>query len=77
MIDLIPRLKRSIYLIIFGSFVFIQFFCSKRVIEEPTEKTLVSIGSRTISVDEFIRRAEYTIRPTYCKGDYYIHKKSS
>ncbi len=26
-------------------------------------------------MDEFIRRAEYTIRPDYCQGQNYIHKK--
>ena len=28
-----------------------------------------------ITTDEFIRRAEYTIRPPYCKMDYYLQKK--
>jgi hypothetical protein len=41
----------------------------------PLESILVRIGDRIISVDEFIRRAEYTIRPKYCKGDNYIHRK--
>ncbi len=26
-------------------------------------------------MDEFVRRAEYTIRPDYCQGQNYIHKK--
>jgi hypothetical protein len=30
---------------------------------------------RVITVNDFIRRAEYTIRPPYCKSDSYIHKK--
>ncbi len=36
---------------------------------------LAKIGGKTIFVDEFIRRAEYTIRPSYCKGDGGIEKK--
>jgi len=36
---------------------------------------LARVGDRVITVDDFIRRAEYTIRPPYCKSDSYIHKK--
>ncbi len=36
---------------------------------------LAKIGDRVITVNDFIRRAEYTIRPPYCKSDSYIHKK--
>jgi hypothetical protein len=39
------------------------------------EKILVRIGDSSISVNEFIRRAEYTIRPRYCRRDNYIHRK--
>ncbi len=50
--------------------------CSKEEkIEEPQILPLVKIGDITISKDEFIRRAEYTIRPNYCKNNYNIHKK--
>jgi hypothetical protein len=34
-----------------------------------TSRILARIGGKTILVDEFIRRAEYTVRPSYCKGD--------
>ena len=43
-------------------------------ISDP-EPVLARVGSKTISVGEFIRRAEYTPRPPYCRGDTYIHKK--
>jgi len=44
--------------------------------DRPTaEKILARIGPKTITEGEFIRRAEYTIRPGYCKNDTYIHKK--
>jgi hypothetical protein len=51
------------------------FSCVKKPSEIPPEEILARIGDKTISVDEFIRRAEYTIRPSYCKQDNYIHKK--
>ena len=40
-----------------------------------TSRVLARIGDRTILVDEFIRRAEYTIRPSYCKGNGGFDKK--
>jgi hypothetical protein len=36
---------------------------------------LVRIGAKTIGVNEFIRRAEYTIRPAWCHDSNPIHKK--
>lgn len=41
----------------------------------PEETILARVGDRTISTNEFIIRAEYTIRPPYCKGDNYIQRK--
>jgi hypothetical protein len=49
--------------------------CGKQKIIEPKEKILVKIGDKSISVDEFIRRAEYTVRPPYCRGNYNLDKK--
>lgn len=49
--------------------------CDKKRVQLPEGEILARIGDKTISVDEFIRRAEYTIRPSYCKQNYYIHKK--
>jgi len=49
--------------------------CGKKRATVPPESLLAQIGPKTISLAEFIRRAEYTIRPPYCKGDNYIHKK--
>jgi len=46
------------------------------VAEKTTEETLIAkIGDKSISVNEFIRRAEYTIRPAYCRSDLYVHRK--
>ena len=36
---------------------------------------LAKVGSKHITIQDFIRRAEYTIRPKYCRGANYIHKK--
>ena len=49
--------------------------CGKKAPEKTGEVILAKIGEKDISVGEFIRRAEYTIRPDYCKFDNYIHKK--
>jgi len=35
----------------------------------------VEIGDKVITIQDFIRRAEYTIRPPYCSQGNYIHKK--
>lgn len=48
--------------------------CGKK--DESIPETLIArIGDKTISQNEFIRRAEYTIRPDYCRGDDYLQKK--
>ncbi|MBN2011870.1 peptidylprolyl isomerase [candidate division KSB1 bacterium] len=49
--------------------------CSKKQQPELTGEVLAKIGDRTITTDEFIRRAEYTIRPPYCNRDDYIERK--
>lgn len=48
--------------------------CGKREAAAP-ETLIARIGDKTISQNEFIRRAEYTIRPSYCRGDDYVQKK--
>lgn len=42
---------------------------------EVGEVILAKVGENTISLDEFMRRAEMTIRPVYCNGYNNIHKK--
>lgn len=49
--------------------------CNYQKDTRTDESILARIGDRTISVNEFIRRAEYTPRPAYCAGDNYIHRK--
>ncbi len=41
----------------------------------PAGEVLASIGDRVITKEDFMRRAEYTIRPNFCSGDNYIHRK--
>ena len=36
---------------------------------------LARVGDRVITEEDFMRRAEYTMRPDYCAGDNYIHRK--
>ncbi len=45
-----------------------------RTVPEP-EQVLVRIGDAVITKSEFLRRAEYTPRPPYCRSDNNIHKK--
>lgn len=48
--------------------------CGKK--NDTAKETIIArIGDKTISQNEFIRRAEYTIRPGYCRGDDYIQRK--
>ena len=51
--------------------------CEKSVEKNriQSQNILVEIGEKKIMVNEFIKRAEYTPRPSYCRGDSYIHKK--
>ncbi|MBN1997198.1 hypothetical protein JW935_06590 [candidate division KSB1 bacterium] len=46
-----------------------------RKLPENQEVVLARVGDRDITVTEFLRRAEYTIRPPYVKMNSYIHKK--
>ncbi|HJL75252.1 MAG TPA: hypothetical protein QGF08_04590 [Candidatus Marinimicrobia bacterium] len=56
-------------IIIFG-----LFSCSGRVPENNLD-ILAKVGDRIITKQDFIRRAEYSIRPLYCRQANYIHKK--
>ena len=72
------RMKREIifkYMLIVFGLIITSWGNVKK--EEQKEVILARVGDKTISLNEFIRRAEYTIRPPYCKGDNNIHKKSS
>ncbi|MBN1155198.1 hypothetical protein JXB12_09805 [candidate division KSB1 bacterium] len=64
----------SVLLFVLGIALITQ--CARQKKEAIKEgDILVKIDDKVITVDEFIRRAEYTIRPPYCQRDNYIHKK--
>lgn len=64
-----------IHWIVLIPFIFNISSCGKKAEEIPTDQILARIDDRILTVDEFLQRAEYTIRPDYCSMDNYIHKK--
>jgi len=70
---------RSKFTILFSLALISTFLitaCSKKTPQQPQQRVLVKIGDkRTITYDEFIERAEYTIRPPYAKGNSFVDKK--
>ncbi|MEE3188564.1 MAG: hypothetical protein VX244_01470, partial [Candidatus Neomarinimicrobiota bacterium] len=61
----------------FGFFLVLALFitgCTKSG-AAPEHVILAKVGPRIITIDDFIRRAEYSIRPDYCRQSNYIHKK--
>ena len=71
------RIIKRLFIVFVGIILMMNMLsCSKvEKLQEPEIKPLVRIGDISISKDEFIRRAEYTIRPVYAKGNLNIHKK--
>ena len=60
------------------AFLFTFFFSCTQNNEQhqiPEEVVLARVGHEVITIQDFIRRAEYAIRPDYCRQDNYIHKK--
>ncbi len=55
-------------------FLFLTLSCSENP-SVPEEVILARVGEKLITIQDFIRRSEYTIRPDYCRQDNYIHKK--
>lgn len=49
--------------------------CSSPNDPDKSLEILAKVGNRTITVQDFLRRSEYTLRPDYCRGNQYIHKK--
>ena len=54
---------------------FISLNCSDKHNLPLSADVLARVGDRVITAQDFIRRAEYTIRPVYCRQSNYIHKK--
>jgi hypothetical protein len=49
--------------------------CSDTDNSDTDLKILAQIGDKKITISEFIKRSEYTIRPPYCRDNNTIHKK--
>ncbi len=49
--------------------------CDHVDVNEPDEIIISQVGNKSISKAEFIRRAEYTIRPKYARENYNVQKK--
>lgn len=65
--------KKMFIPIVLIGFLFV--LCAKKQVKQPKEIILARIGEKTISLNEFLRRAEYVPRPKYCRGNTGIHKK--
>ncbi len=48
---------------------------SKTYTDESTFQILATVSGKSITVNEFIRRSEYTLRPPYARGSNPVHKK--
>ena len=59
------------FLILFYLFI----SCENRSNVSADFSILAKVGNRTITKRDFLNRAEYTIRPIFCKGNLYYHKK--
>ena len=51
------------------------FGCETNRDSENGLEVLAKVGDRIITIDDFIHRSEYAIRPAYCRNNTYIHKK--
>jgi hypothetical protein len=67
--------KKLVFSIAVSLLILISVSCSKKQPAIPDDVIVAKIGDRIITKNDFIQRAEYTIRPPYCKSDIYLHKK--
>ena len=66
-----PHVNTIIFVLLAAGFL----VCSK-INERKNEAVLLArVGEKTITLEEFLQRAEYTIRPRYCKGNSGVEKK--
>ena len=64
----------------FFTFISLLFFVNLSCEKTPTinldqELIIAKIENRVITVNDFLKRCEYSPSPVYCNGDNYIHKK--
>lgn len=74
MIKIKSRFYSSFYTLLFVLGILIISACSSEEKDTLTD-VLIEIKDKKITREEFIKRAEYTIRPSYCRGDGPIDKK--
>ncbi len=67
-----PSIKATLT-ITFGVALLLFVSCESETV--PAGEILAKIGDRVITKEDFMRRSEYTIRPDYCSGTNYIHRK--
>lgn len=65
------KIKKKYYTYIF----IILCICSTSQIAAGEDDVLVKVAGRIITVNDFLRRSEYTVRPTYCKNNFNSDKK--
>ncbi|NQV14883.1 hypothetical protein HQ531_05440 [bacterium] len=65
--------EKAIPMVCIGVALFIFAGCEKK--PEIAGEVLAMVGDRVITKEDFLRRAEYTLRPDFCAGDNYIHRK--
>ncbi len=63
--------------LLIGIFTILLVYSCSNKYEFPLDESLIlaKVGSKYITIQDFIRRSEYSIRPDYCKRSNYIHKK--
>ncbi len=72
---LAQKIYRSFYVLTVSFFLLSGCGGKKDVDSYPNSEVMARVGDRVITKSEFIRRVEYTPRPSYCSGDNSIHKK--
>ena len=65
-----------IYFIFISLLFFINISCDKTPsINLDQDVIIATVENRVITVNDFLKRCEYSPRPAYCNGDNFIHKK--
>lgn len=70
---MIKNFTKSLIVICFS--VSTILFCTDSKDPEIAGTFLARVGSQVITEEDFVRRAEFSIRPQYCAGNNAIHKK--
>jgi len=66
-------MNRYFFILILWAVLLLTFSCGTKT-ETLDEPVLAQVGDRVITVNDFIRRSEYTIRPEWCRGETNVHK---